>query len=108
MENMDKIVYICTPPDSLFHLTLCQNVLCYYQTIEANMKYKYCLIIIGLKLMQKDQICTKNNDEKRIWWNTTNFVHIVHMTPLNLPFHLTLCQNVMSFHQTIDANMKFR
>jgi len=23
-------------------------------------------------------------------------------------FRLTLCKNVMSFHQTIDTNMKFR
>ncbi len=41
-RNMDKI---CAPPDSLFHLTFCNNVMSLDQTIDTYTKFRFSLII---------------------------------------------------------------
>ncbi len=58
----------------------------FHQTIDANMKFKYCMMTREQKHGQYGQSCTSPN----------------------LPFNLTLYQNVMSFDETIDFKMKFR
>ncbi len=65
------------PPNSLLNLTLCQNVMNFHQNIDLNFKFRYCLIILTIKLMKK----VKNIK----FWQKVGFycefcsVHLVHM-----------------------------
>jgi hypothetical protein len=105
MDNFLSLLTIFSlqsPPNSPFHLTLCQNVMLLHETIDGKVQF--------------------DHNWQSNWWKKVKFSQNMRLkgkfgravmdkilskcTPPDLPFHLTLCQNVMFVRQTIDGNIK--
>ncbi len=99
--------------------TLCQNLVVFHQNIDGNMKFRSSLIIISHQIVQKNfKFASKMRLKGEFLWTFLDnygqiFLSIfsllsLHWSLPNSPFHLTLYQKVMFFHQAISGNMRFR